>query len=150
MTTTTAATGRTDRHLLTRLTQTGLAIAAGDEDVRGSVARDRDGRALGRIDDLLVDATDRRARYLRIRSGGVFGVGSEVSYLPIRAVVAVDGRGVIVDSTPVTADGTGAYDPRLVREPDPPADEGPRDYGAYWPYWTAGYPFPRGSARDRY
>lgn len=150
MTTTTETTGRTDRHLLTRLTQTGLAIAAGDEDVRGRVARDRDGRALGRIDDLLVDATHRRARYLRIRSGGFFGVGSEVSYLPVRAVVAVDGRGVIVDSAPMTEDDTAAYDPRLIREPFLSADDGPRDYGAYWPYWTAGYPYPRRSERDRY
>lgn len=149
MTTITAAAGSTDRHLLTRLTRTRLAIALSDEDVRGPVARDRDGQVLGRIDDLLVDATDRRTRFLRIRSGGVLGLGGEISYLPVEAVIAVDGASVTVDSAPGLEHGR-AYDPRLVREPDPPADGGPRDYGAYWPYRTAGYRYPHESGRDRH
>ena len=149
MTTNTPPFRRIDRHLLTRLTQTRLAIAASDEDVRGRVARVRDGQTLGKIDDLLVDATDRHARFLRIRSGGLLGIGSEISYLPVETVVAVDGDSVTVDASPAAADDK-AYDPQLVREPDDPVERGPHDYGAYWPYWTAGYPYPRGSGRDRH
>ncbi|MFG1928857.1 PRC-barrel domain-containing protein [Cryptosporangium sp. NPDC048952] len=74
--------------------------------------RDRDGEKIGKVDDLLVDADERRVRFLRVESGGILGFGATPSFVPAEAVTRID-EDVHVDQSGKAVADAPAYDPEL-------------------------------------
>ena len=91
-------------------------VAIPDEDIRGRMAKDKDGRDLGRIDGLLVDAVGQKVRFMEVASGGILGLGETKSLIPIEAITKITDDEVYISHTREHVAGAPAYDPKLVRE----------------------------------
>lgn len=133
-----SATGATGR--LLRLSQTDQTIADPDADVRGRTAVDRDGEEIGTIDDLLIDAEEKRVRFLRIRSGGFLGIGKEDVLVPVDAVASAAPDVVRIDEARARLSDAPGYDPEVTYD-----DRYYQDLYGWWgygPYWGTGYVYP--------
>lgn len=67
-----------------------LAVAA--DDVRGMAVVDLRGLRLGEVEDLVVDARERRVRLLSVASGGILGLDPIKVLIPVEAITKVDHR----------------------------------------------------------
>ena len=133
-----SATGATGR--LLRLSQTDQTIADPNADVRGRTAVDRDGEEIGTIDDLLIDAEEKRVRFLRIRSGGFLGIGKEDVLVPVDAVASAAPDVVRIDEARARLSDAPGYDPEVTYD-----DRYYQDLYGWWgygPYWGTGYVYP--------
>ena len=133
---------------LVKLSDLDHVIADPDDDIRGRTVRDANGEDLGKVDDLLVDAKQRKVRFLRVESGGVLGIGATPSFIPIEAVTDVDEEVHINQSANTVADAP-RYDPELVERPQTDYYDRVYGYYGYVPFWGPGYvppsrPMPRG------
>lgn len=99
------------------------------------------GTRLGRITGVLIDEADGRARFLRLRSGGVLGVGGQTTLLPVAAIVRVSREAVAVAGNGSEVASPHAYRPRLIAKPLTAPEFDPHDPPAYWPYRTTDYPY---------
>lgn len=115
-------------------------LANPDEDIRGRKVIDRDGEDLGKVDDLLIDAAERKVRMLRVEHGGILGIGATASFVPVDAITGVDDDVVHVSESRERVTGAPRYDPDLVKTEEL-YGELYRHYG-YTPFWTAGYTYP--------
>jgi hypothetical protein len=70
---------------LVRLSDTELTIANPAEDIRDRTVVDRDGEDIGEVEDLLIDAHEKRMRLLEAASGGFLGLGKTKFLLPVEA-----------------------------------------------------------------
>ncbi len=68
-----------------KLTDTGRTTG-GPARLLGARVTDRDGHALGTVEDLLVDAQERRFRLISVEHGGVMGFGATPSFIPVEVV----------------------------------------------------------------
>ena len=59
---------------LTRLRDTDRTVSNSNEDIRGRMAKDKDGHDLGTIEGLLVDDAERKVRFMEVASGGFLGL----------------------------------------------------------------------------
>jgi sporulation protein YlmC with PRC-barrel domain len=101
---------------LVKLGAAGQTVADGDNDIRGRMAVDRDGVEIGKIDDLLIDAEERKVRYLEIETGGFLGIDEEKSFIPVGAITSITKHEVHIDQTGSSARSAPAYDPPLADE----------------------------------
>ena len=124
---------------LISLSDSAQQIALGDEDIRGRMVKDASGEDLGTVDDLLIDAAERRVRFLVVASGGFLGIGEDKSYLPVDAIVSVADE-IRIDRDRDAVAGAPAYNPELVNEQE--YNERTFDYYGFMPFWTAGYAYP--------
>ena len=116
---------------LTRLRDTDQTVASSDEDIRGRMAKDKDGHDLGTIEGLLVDEAERKVRFMEVGSGGFLGLGESKSLIPVEAITRVTPDAVHIGHTREHVAGAPIYDPDLV--------EGRLDYFFnLFPYY--GYP----------
>ena len=70
-----------------RIENTEFDIAKDDPDVRNWTVATRDGRSLGTVDDLIVDTSARKVRYLEVDAkSDVKGSAHESAYLPVEDV----------------------------------------------------------------
>lgn len=70
-----------------RIENTEFGVAKDDPDVRNWTVATRDGRALGTVDDLIVDTGARKVRYLEVDvNRDVRGSGDGSAYLPVEDV----------------------------------------------------------------
>ncbi|MEZ0493981.1 PRC-barrel domain-containing protein [Kineococcus sp. TBRC 1896] len=127
---------------LVRLDDTGRTVADPAADVRGRTVLNAEGEDLGKVDDLLVDleggfaegretaqetaqddpqddpqdgdGPDVQVRMLRVKHGGLLGIGAEVFFIPVDAVTSVDEDAVHVDLTRERVEGAPQYDPEIV------------------------------------
>jgi sporulation protein YlmC with PRC-barrel domain len=83
---------------LESLSHTDLRLADPIEDVRGRKVRDRDNREVGKVDDVYIDPSQRRARFLSVKSGDVFGIGGQRHLIPVDAVT-IESDDVVVNAT---------------------------------------------------
>lgn len=116
------------------------------DDVRGRKVLDRDGDDLGTVDDLLIDADQGKVRFIIVEHGGILGIGSTSSFIPVDAISGVDDEVVHVREPRDRISAGPAYDPDLVDVVDY-YDSVYAHYG-YPPFWAPGYiypgyPFPR-------
>ena len=125
---------------LLRLSQTDQTIADPEADVRGRTAVDRDGQEIGTIDDLFIDAEEKRVRFLRIGSGGFLGIGKEHVLVPVDAVSSVEPDVVRIDEARARLTDAPGYDPEVAYDELYYANL----YGwwGYGPYWGPGYVYP--------
>jgi sporulation protein YlmC with PRC-barrel domain len=135
---------------LIRLSDTELTIANPAEDIRGRAAVDRDGEDIGEVEDLLIDAHEKRVRLLEVASGGFLGLGKTKFLLPVEAITRISDDRVYVNQTRQYIAGAPHYDPDLIHQE---ADEkGYYGEGAYYgdvyhyygypPYWAPGAVYP--------
>jgi len=119
-----------------RLSDTDRTIPDPDEDIRGRKVVDRDGEQLGKVVDLLVDDDALRARFLVVEHGGILGIGSTQSFIPVESVAGIDGDEVRVSTDADAVAGAPGYDPQIAIHPKYYEDV----YGYYGvtPYWTVG------------
>lgn len=74
------------------LGRSGLELACSSDDVLGMVVVDPNGLRLGVVEDVVIDAQQRRARLLSVVSGGVLGLSLRHDLLPVETVTRVDDR----------------------------------------------------------
>ena len=112
-------------------------VADQREDIRGRTVLDRDDNEIGKIDELLVDTEHKKVRFLRVKHGGLFGVGATPLFIPVEAVDRVTDHEVGIDRSRAQVADAPQYDPELV-DRDKYLTDLYGHYG-YSPYWTAGY-----------
>ncbi len=124
---------------LVPLKETDQTVAP-EEDIRGMTVKDANDEKIGTVDGLLVDADERKVRFIVVASGGFLGLGEHQSYIPVDAVVSVRDDEVHIDQSRERLTGAPGYDPQLVNDRE--YNEGVFGYYGYTPFWTAGYVYP--------
>ena len=99
---------------LTRLRDTDRTVSSSDQDIRGRMAKDKDGHDLGTIEGLLVDEVERKIRFMEVGSGGFLGLGESKSLIPVEAITRVTPDAVYIGHTRAHVAGAPRYDPELV------------------------------------
>jgi hypothetical protein len=99
---------------LIRLRDTDQTVSSSDEDIRGRMARDKDGHDLGTIEGLLVDEAERKVRFMEVASGGFLGLGESKSLIPVDAITRMTPDAVYIGHTREHVAGAPRYDPDLV------------------------------------
>jgi len=99
---------------LTRLRDTDQTISSSDEDIRGRMAKDKDGRDLGTIEGLFIDEAERKVRFMEVGSGGFLGLGESKSLIPVDAITRMTPDAVYIRHTREHVAGAPRYDPDLV------------------------------------
>ena len=99
---------------LVRLRDTDQTVSSSDEDIRGRMAKDKDGHDLGTIEGLLIDEAERKVRFMEVGSGGFLGLGESKSLIPVEAITRVTADAVYIGHTREHVAGAPRYDPELV------------------------------------
>ena len=84
-----------------------------DQDIRGRKVLDHDGKEIGKVDDLLIDAERKKVRLLRVAHGGLFGVGATPLFIPVEAVERVTDDEVVISRSRMRVAEAPQYDPDL-------------------------------------
>jgi sporulation protein YlmC with PRC-barrel domain len=140
---------------LERLSQSSLMLGTNAEDIRGCKVYDSSGQEIGKVDDLIVDESERKVRFLQVGSGGFLGIGREHFLMPIESVESVGDNMVRVNQSSDRIAQSPEYNPDLKLDRDQYGSH--YDYYGYLPYWsnatTIGAPVPvtpaEIDARDR-
>ena len=135
---------------LIRLSDTELTIANPAEDIRDRAVVDRNGEDIGEVEDLLIDAHEKRVRLLEVASGGFLGLGKTKFLLPVEAITRISDDTVYVNQTRQYIASAPHYDPDLIHqeagEKGYSSERGYYDdmyqYYGYPPYWTPGAVYP--------
>ena len=120
-----------------RLGDSDQVLADPRDDIRGRNVIDREGNEIGRVEDLLIDAEQKRVRLLRVEHGGLFGIGSTSLFIPVETVERITEDGVGIERSRADVAQAPQYDPELVDE-DKYFNELYGHYG-YSPYWMPGH-----------
>lgn len=123
---------------LVPLGESDLTVADG-QDIRGMKAFATGGDGIGSIDELLIDPSEAQVRFLRLKGGGVLGIGDSHWLVPVEAVAYVSDTGVHLDLSRERLLQAPRYQPELVAERHL-ADV--YDFYGYPPYWGPGYLYP--------
>jgi hypothetical protein len=99
---------------LTRLRDSDQTVSSSDEDIRGRMAKDKDGHDLGTIEGLLIDEVERKVRFMEVGSGGFLGLGESKSLIPVEAITRMTPDAVYIGHTRAHVAGAPIYDPDLV------------------------------------
>jgi sporulation protein YlmC with PRC-barrel domain len=128
---------QTQSGALMRLGDSDQMLADPAQDIRGYKVIDRDGKEIGKVDDLLVDNEQQRVRMLRVEHGGLLGIGATPLFLPVDTVEHVEDDKVVIGRSQVQVVGAPEYDPELVDRDERMAEL--YGYYGYAPYWAPGY-----------
>jgi len=101
---------------LSQLNDTGLTVTITDEDIRGRNVKDKDGKDIGKVEDLLIDETDRKVRFMLVESGGFLGIGETKVFIPIDAITRITDVDVMINQTHEHVARAPKYDPTLVND----------------------------------
>ena len=105
-----------DANILIRLSDLDFDIPH-DEDIRGRRVYDQDGNEIGKVDDLLVDPSQRRVRFLQVISGGFLGLGGTMMLVPLEAITMVGDDRIEIDRFGrATSPTTMRYNPTLISQ----------------------------------
>lgn len=124
---------------LSRLHDIDRTVSASDDDIRGRMAKDKDGRDIGKIEHLLIDDAEQKIRFMEVGSGGFLGLGETKSFIPVEAITRITADEVYISPSREHVAGAPRYDPDLVAN-DPGYDYF-LDLYPYYGYSTAGYPY---------
>jgi sporulation protein YlmC with PRC-barrel domain len=129
--------------ILLRLRDTQLTVADPHQDVRGYKVIDKDEREFGSVEDLLIDDTEKRVRFLLVGSGGFLGLGERKFLIPVDAIKRITADRVCIDRAGDHVAQGPHYDPALADETQLQEHLSTvYGYYGYMPYWGAGYAFP--------
>ena len=143
----------TEQGILMRLGDSDQMLADPTQDIRGHQVIDRDGQKIppkrsngepcnGKVDDLLIDNAQQKVRLLRVKRGGLLGIGATPLFLPVENVVKITDDKVMIGRSQVQVVGAPEYDPELVDRDERMADL--YEYYGYTPHWTPGHILPHG------
>lgn len=118
-----------------------IELADDAADLRGRTVVDAEGEEIGHVDDLLVDDTERRVRFLRVKAGDFLGLGGRTFLIPIDAIERIGAERVHVDRDRDHVGGGPAYDPEVVVRGRDAYEPIYGHYG-YLPFWMGGYAYP--------
>lgn len=127
---------------LVKLEDSGKTLADSREDIRGYTVKSASGEDIGKVDDLLIDLEEEKARFLVVASGGFLGIGRDKSFIPVDAVTGINegDSEVLLDRSRDQVAGAPQYDPELAE--DRSFYEGVYGYYGFSPYWSTGYSHP--------
>src|SRR5262245_58935055 len=100
--------------VLVRLGDTNMTVLAPELDVRGRRVIDNNGREVGYVDDLRIDATEKRVRFMRVTDGGFLGIGGQKFLVPVDAITGVEKDVVRIDRSREHVAAGPTYDPELL------------------------------------
>lgn len=125
---------------LVRLSDTEMTIADRESDIRGRQVIDKNKKALGRIDALIVDEKEQKIRFLEVASGGFLGLGAAKSFIPIDAITKITDSEVQINQTGEHVAGAPSYEPALADQTHFYGST----YGYYGvtPFWGLNYSYP--------
>ncbi|MDF9816685.1 PRC-barrel domain-containing protein [Streptomyces sp. SPB162] len=129
-----------DTPILTKISDSQQSVSSPEEDVRGRRVTDAVGDDIGRVEDLLIDTSERKVRFLLVAHGGFLGFGETKSFIPVDAVVRITDEQVFIDQHAEHVAGAPAYDPELADLPD--YYESVYGYYGVPPFWGPGYLYP--------
>lgn len=127
---------------LIRLSKSGQTLSAAAEDVRGFIVVDETNREIGHVDDLLIDDTEKRVRFLSVADGGFLGIGEHRMLVPVEAVTRIHKNHVHVSKTREHIAAAPRYDPKIEHEKQEPVFSDVLGYYGFLPFWAAGYSYP--------
>ena len=81
---------------LSRLHDIDETVAGSDEDIRGRMVKDKDGRDIGKIEHLLIDDAEQKVRFMEVGSGGFLGLGETKSFIPVEAITRITADDVYI------------------------------------------------------
>ena len=125
---------------LHRLKDSGLELADPVADIRDRKVLDASDQQIGTVEDLLIDETERRVRFIEAGSGGFLGIGETKFLLPVEAVTRITKDAVKVNQRGERVAAAPKYNPELI-ERDYLGDL----YGYYGyrtPFWDRAYVYP--------
>jgi len=125
---------------LSKLSDTGKTVGDAANDIRGRKVKDKDGKDLGTVHDLLIDDSEDKVRFLLIEHGGFLGFGETKSFIPVDAITRITADEVFINHTREHVAGAPGYDPALIN--DRVYHEGIYNHYGYPPYWGDGYAYP--------
>jgi sporulation protein YlmC with PRC-barrel domain len=105
------------------------------ENVRGYDVRSIDNDHLGRVDDLIVEESTGRVRFLKVGDGGVLGIGRSHRLIPVDVVKGVSGDYVFLDISQMQFDNAPRWRPLA----DPTYVIEVLRYFGTQAFWRAGY-----------
>jgi sporulation protein YlmC with PRC-barrel domain len=105
-----------DTATLRSLSDTGLTVSSSDEDIRGRTVKDKDGKDIGKVDDLLIHEDDEKVRFMRVESGGFLGLGETKVFIPIGAITRISDVDVCINQSHEHVARAPRYDPDLVTD----------------------------------
>lgn len=125
---------------LLKLSDSDLSLADGGADVRGRKVIDASGEEIGKVDDLLIDDSERKVRMLRVKHGGFLGIGADHFLVPVDAITSVTTDELHIDRDRSRLEDVPVYDPNVEHQPSEFEDV----YGwwGYPTYWSPGYSYP--------
>ncbi len=120
-----------------RLSDSEQILADPQQDIRGRTVVDREGKEIGKVDDLLIDTQQKRVRLIRVEHGGLFGVGSTPLFIPVETVERITDEVVGIDRSRGEVAEAPQYDPELI-DGERYMGDLYRHYGQS-PYWAPGH-----------
>lgn len=130
------------------LSQTRLSLVDPQEDIRGRKVFDREGEEIGKVDDVFIDPTERRARFLSVKSGDVLGLGGKKLLIPVDAITPVAQDKVVINHRRDRIVAGPQVDSKFEKGADQAADTDAvvlacyEFYGIAQPYWNPTYQRP--------
>ncbi len=133
---------------LIALRDSDLTLDDPSQDIRGRTLVDSSNTEIGEIRDLLVDADERKVRFVVVGVGGVFGLGEKDIMVPVDVITDITDDSVKVSENGEDVVGGPRYDPQLLNDSEYHRDV--YDWYGYSAYWTAGYTSPTQWRRPMY
>lgn len=99
---------------LSRLHDIDRTVSSSDEDIRGRMVKDKDGRDIGKIEHLLIDDVEQKVRCMEVASGGFLGLGKTKSFIPVEAITRITADDIYISPTREHVAAAPRYDPDLV------------------------------------
>lgn len=127
---------------LLRLSKSGLRLYTAAEDVRGYIVVDNVGAEIGHVEDMLIDDTQKRVRFLLVADGGFLGIGEHRMLIPVDAITQIQKKHVHISRTRDHVASAPLYDPKVAHEPHGPVFTDVLKYYGFLPFWSAGYSYP--------
>lgn len=125
---------------ISKLSDSGQTITPSAADIRGLTVKDKDGKELGKVHDLLIDDEARKVRFLLVEHGGFLGLGQTKSFIPVDDITKITADDVFINHTAEHVATAPPYDPDLAADRDYHSSV----YGhyGYMPFWGMGYVYP--------
>ena len=101
-------------HSMVRLQDADLTLADPADDLRGRRVADRNGSEVGVVGDVIIDAAERRARFLEIDAGGNLGLSRIKQLVPVDTITRIDDDVVHISPDWMMVAGGHGYDPSAV------------------------------------
>ena len=84
---------------LRKLSDSDQTIDGPANDIRGRVVKDKNGKAIGNVHDLLIDDAEDKVRFLIVDHGGFLGFGETRSFIPVDAITQITDEDVSIDQS---------------------------------------------------